>query len=363
MSRPDAARLQLGWDIGGAHVKGCLLQGGKLRDIAQWPCPLWQGMEHLDAALGQARSRWSEAWDAGAQHAATMTGEMIDLFDDREQGVAHIADRLAHSLGASLRLFDADAGWRLPQEAGAGWRGIASANWCATARVLAGRIGDAVLVDIGSTTTDVIPLRAGRVIAQGTSDAQRLLTGELVYQRVVRTPLCALGPRVPWRGRSANVMNEFFATTADVYRLTGELDPAHDLYPSADNAAKDAAATRKRLARMIGMDARDASDAEWLVIAQAWRAAQVAELGGQLQRVMAMHALSAEAVVVSAGCGDFLVADVVARAGARLTCRRYGSEVARIAAYAAPSVETAARWAQVCAPSVAVAALLDQEQR
>ena len=39
-------------------------------------------------------------------------------------------------------------------------------------------------------------------------------------------------------------MNEFFATTADVYRLTGELDPAHDQHPSADNAPKDLAATR-----------------------------------------------------------------------------------------------------------------------
>ena len=63
---------------------------------------------------------------------------------------------------------------------------------------------------------------------QADTDAARLATGELVYHGVVRTPLCALAARVPFRGSAVSVMNEFFATTADVYRLTGELDPAHD---------------------------------------------------------------------------------------------------------------------------------------
>src|SRR5689334_12679643 len=173
MLRREAMQLQLGWDIGGAHVKGCLLQGGVLRDIAQWPCPLWQGMEHLDAVLGQARARWSAAWEAGVDHAATMTGEMVDLCEDRAQGVARIAGQLGDAPGPALRLFDGEGAWRAPGEAAGAWRGIASANWYATARVLAARSGDALLVDIGSTTTDLIPLRSGRVVAQGTNDAER----------------------------------------------------------------------------------------------------------------------------------------------------------------------------------------------
>jgi uncharacterized hydantoinase/oxoprolinase family protein len=158
-------------------------------------------------------------------------------------------------------------------------------------------------------------------------------------------------------------MNEFFATTADVYRVTGELDPAHDLHPSADNAPKDPYATRRRLARMIGLDARDAPAAAWLAFAHAWRERQVELLGGELRRVLAVHGLSTAAVAVSAGCGDFLAADVVACAGAALACRAYGSDVARLAARAAPDGDAVARWAQVCAPSVAVAALFDREHR
>src|SRR3954469_4032184 len=79
MSHADSTQLQVGWDIGGAHVKACLLEHGAPGDIAQWPCPLWQGMEHLDAALALARSRWAGAWAPGVSHAATMTGEMVDL--------------------------------------------------------------------------------------------------------------------------------------------------------------------------------------------------------------------------------------------------------------------------------------------
>jgi (4-(4-[2-(gamma-L-glutamylamino)ethyl]phenoxymethyl)furan-2-yl)methanamine synthase len=346
----ERPRLQLGWDIGGAHVKACLLHDGALRDIAQWPCPLWQGLEHLEGALLLARKRWSDAWATSPDHAATMTGEMVDLFADRAQGVARIADHLAQSLGPALRLFDADGDWRAPHEAAAHWRGIASANWRATARVLAQHVGDGILVDIGSTTTDLVPLRAGRVAALGATDAQRLATGELVYQGVVRTPLCALGPRVRWRGAVVNVMNEFFASTADVYRLTGELDPAHDQAASADGRGKDAAATRQRLARMVGRDAREAGPSDWLALARCWKEAQLAEIGSQLERVGEAAGLPANAAVIGAGCGTFLAAQLARRTGRPFL--RY-AEVA----LPAPADATLAGWADVCAPAVSVALL------
>ena len=363
--RSPEQRDVVGWDIGGAHVKACLLRDGRVADVAQWACPLWQGMDHLDRVLQQARTHWPQL--DGAAHAITMTGEMTDLFEHREDGVRRIAatltDALAPGAPDALRFFAGEARWCRTAEVEAHWEQIASANWLATASHAAQCIDEGVLIDIGSTTTDLIAFRAGRVLGTGRSDAGRLASGELVYHGAVRTPLCALGPRVAWRGVETNVMNEFFATTADVYRLTGELDPAHDLHPSADNAPKDLAATRRRLARMVGLDARDASDDDWLAFAHTWRARQVDELASQLRRVVADHGLSAQAVALSAGCGDFLVADVVAQAGPPRQHLRYGRDVARTAAHALPGAEDAARWAQVCAPAVAVAALLDSGLR
>ena len=349
-------RLQAGWDIGGAHVKACVLVDGELWDAVQWPCPLWQGLEHLDAALHGARERWARAWEAGLEHAVTMTGEMVDLFPDRAQGVARIAERLAGALGGSLRLFDGEGEWRAAHEAAARWHGIASANWRATARVLAQRLGEAVLVDIGSTTTDLVPLRAGRVAARGASDAERLATGELVYQGVVRTPLCALGARVRWRGATVNVMNEFFATSADVYRLTGELDPAHDQAASADGRGKDPDATRERLARMVGRDAAEATPSEWLALACWWKEAQLAELEAQLQRVCGRAQLPADAPVVGAGCGAFLAEALAVRTGRPFL---HYAEVALPATERAPALDA---WADVCAPAVSVALLASRRE-
>ena len=401
MAMPDAGVKGsiVGWDIGGAHLKACVLQRGEVVDVAQWACPLWQGMEQLDAALRAAQQRWPGL--GAMQHAVTMTGEMVDLFAHREDGVQRIAHALEHALThtlatstdaanrGSVHFHAGDAGWCVGADVAANWEAIASANWLATARHAALRFGagtaEGVLVDIGSTTTDLIAFKAGRVLTRSRTDAQRLARGELVYQGVVRTPLCALAQRIDWCGTPHNVMNEFFATTADVYRLTGELNPAHDLHPSADNAAKDLPATRQRLARMVGLDARQGTAEAWTAFARSWREAQVTELGGQLRRVMETHRLGAAAVVVSAGCGDFLVRDVLANADERADAcadpgadsdavaqtapippRRlavYGSEVARVSAHACAGRGAVEAWAQVCAPSVAVAALFDLDHR
>lgn len=373
---PHAAALAsparvVGWDVGGAHLKACLLERGVVVDVAQWACPLWQGLQHLHAALGQARERWPHALHD--PQAVTMTGEMTDLFTDRQDGVQRLTDALQSALPGPVRVYAGPhaqdprrSQWAQPHEAGALWARIASANWLATAQHAAAVLGSGWLVDIGSTTTDLIAFQDGQVLGRSRSDRERLASGELAYHGVVRTPLCALGPRVSLQGQALNVMNEFFATSADVYRLTGELDPAHDLHPAADNASKSLPATRQRLARMLGCDVRDASEAEWLDCAQAWRHAQIVALADSWRRLReARPTLAADATVVSAGCGDFLVDDLLAEVlsdvlsppAPRPQHLRYGQDVARCAG------AEAAAWAQVCAPSVAVAALYDQEQR
>jgi (4-(4-[2-(gamma-L-glutamylamino)ethyl]phenoxymethyl)furan-2-yl)methanamine synthase len=342
-------RTIVGWDIGGAHVKASLLLGGDVIDAAQWPCPLWQGLGHLQRALAATRQRWP-AIDH-AEHAVTMTGEMVDLFADREDGAQRIAGVLAeHFTADTLHFFAGDAGWCGHDRVAAQWRHVASANWLATALHCAMHVeGDALLLDIGSTTTDLIALRRGRVLTAARTDAERLASGELAYHGVVRTPLCALAQRIAWRGRAHNVMNEFFATTADVYRLLGELDAAHDQAASADNAAKDVPATRQRLARMVGLDARDGSAEDWLAFAHEWKRHQLQALRNEVERVKQLHGLADDTPLVSAGCGDFLVHEL----GANVI--GYASDVARASAHALPQT---ARWVQVCAPSAAVAALL-----
>lgn len=337
-----------GWDVGGAHVKASMADAsGVVLDIAQWACPLWQGLDHLERTIDLVFERWPLAHTGAAQHAVTMTGEMVDLFEDRAQGVRTIAAALAERLGPRLCFYAGDAGWLTAQACAAGWRSVASANWLATARWVATRVPDALLIDIGSTTTDIIPLAGGRVVARAATDAGRLATGELVYQGVVRTPLCGVAQRIEFAGTAVNVMNEWFATTADVYRLTGELAPQYDLYPCADQGPKTENASRTRLARMIGRDAHETDPAEWRRFALRWRELQLREIGVNLARVTAAHPELATAPLVGAGCGRFLAAAL-----AREEARGY-IDFGTLASVPASRSD----WAATCAPSVAVALL------
>lgn len=363
---PDAHSPLIGWDIGGAHVKACLLRGRHVADVAEWPCPLWQGTAHLEECLRAARARWPEF--ASARHAVTMTGEMVDHFPDRRHGVGAIARVVADALGENTAFYAGARGWIGAHEVAGNWRHVASANWRATAQWLARTVPDAVLVDIGSTTTDLIPVRGGAiapVCAEGAGDAARLAAGTLVYQGVVRTPLCALAQRIPFRGEWFNVMNEWFATTADVYRLTGELDGDDDLHPAADNGAKDAAGSRRRLARMIGHDLDDASADDWDAFAQAWRERQLGLIASELAMLLRGAGLPEDAPLVTAGCGAFLGRVLGSRFGRPVVALgklavgepASGEMMVREPGAAGGRRSALARRADVCAPGVAVALL------
>lgn len=348
----DLGAPLIGWDVGGAHVKASLLRDGRIHDVAQWSAPLWQGLVHLDAAIDAARQRWSGFGQA--RHGVTMTAEMTDLFPHREAGVQALVEHLGERLGPATRFYAGDAAWLSAAEGAARWRDVASANWLATAHQVAATHAAALLVDIGSTTTDLIPIAGGVPRPQGRSDAERLASGELVYLGVVRTPLCALARRMPFGNRTFNVMNEFFATTADVFRLTGELAAEHDQQPAADGGDKTSAASCIRLARMIGMDARDADAAAWRTCAARWREAMLTEIGGQLDRVVRAAALPANAPVVGAGSGLFLARELAARSG------RHFVPFDHLAGFDPAAGRDTRQWVNTCAPSVAVALLFDR---
>lgn len=241
----------IGFDIGGAHLKAALFDAaGTLRDLDQWPCPLWQGLDRLEEAIATALTRWGQPQHA----AATMTGELADLFDDRADGVRRIAATLRAALpDTALSVFAGPRGL-VPADAAADCAdAVASANWYATALVAA-EAGDGVLIDVGSTTTDIVPLVGGGPRHAGYSDAERLESGELVYTGVVRTPVMAVARAVPHAGRWRGLMAELFATMADVHRLTGTLPDGADQHPTADGRDHGEIASARRLLRMVGDD-------------------------------------------------------------------------------------------------------------
>src|SRR5689334_11576024 len=256
----ERAGMIYGWDLGGAHVKVAVLdREGAVQRVAQAPCELWMGLEQLDAALASL----AIGGTSGALHAVTMTGELADVFPDRASGVAAIAERFVKKAGTdTVRLF-IGTGFIEASAARASWSQIASANWRASALFVARLAPDALLIDVGSTTTDITPIAAGKVAARGSDDYTRLACEELVYTGAVRTPLMALAQSVPFAGLRVGVMAEHFATTADLYRVSGELDAQFDQARTADGRSRSKADSLRRLARMIGCDVEQAPVREW----------------------------------------------------------------------------------------------------
>ncbi len=302
----------VGWDLGGAHLKAAYLDDcGKLRRVIQFPCPLWRGLDHLRQAVDAVMA----AVPAGIRyHAVTMTGELVDLFDSRVQGVQRLASVMEEKLApADIGFYAGCDGFLQAHAVAASAEKVSSNNWLASASFVAQCVAEALFVDIGSTTTDIVICKDGDVLARGADDHQRLISDELVYTGVVRTSLMAETEKIPFRGEWVSLMAEHFATMADVYRVTGELPLHADQLPSADSGAKTLVASCRRLARMLGLDLDAAPMEDWSRVA-----AYLSEL--QLQRLMracelslSRGLLSRNALLLGAGVGRFLVAKLADR--------------------------------------------------
>jgi (4-(4-[2-(gamma-L-glutamylamino)ethyl]phenoxymethyl)furan-2-yl)methanamine synthase len=304
--------LSVGWDIGGAHLKAACVEDGLVTRAVLVSCPLWLGVNKLEAAIDKARG----IADVTARHWVTMTGELVDTFRSRAEGVAAITKVVSKCLcDGNTMIYAGRAGFVAVGAASSHVADIASANWHASAQWAAREVSGGLFVDMGSTTTDLIALMDGQLVARGYSDSERLASGELVYTGLVRTSLMAVATCVPFGGQSMPLMNEHFASMADVFRILGELPRGADRHPTADGREKTAQASRARLARMLGTDAQDAPEPVWTEVARALKEAQLRRLHDAAVLVLSRCDLPAKAPVIGAGIGTRVVRSVALRLG------------------------------------------------
>lgn len=357
----------IGWDVGGAHLKAALLQAdGTLLHILQLPCALWRGLHELEAAINHVMQAWQATlFTHQTLHAITMTGELVDLFDSRQEGVNAISQLMQAEL-AGNKFFYAGAATGIENSAphfvtidqvDANWRNIASANWLASAMYIAGQLKDqakyahVLLIDIGSTTADFVAIQHGLPICQSFTDATRMQTEELVYSGVIRTPLMALTQTITFKGQSTTLAAEYFATMADVYRLTGDLPEADDMADTADGKAKTSLANARRLARMIGRDVEDAALTDWVALAHTFKTIQLTRLSNAAQQHISRFEAASDVVVLGAGAGSFLAAEIAA------ACNLAYHDSADLLQKLSKIDGNLAHWANVCLPAYAVAFL------
>jgi (4-(4-[2-(gamma-L-glutamylamino)ethyl]phenoxymethyl)furan-2-yl)methanamine synthase len=330
--------VTLGYDVGGAHLKVARIEDGRVTAVAQIACPLWHGLDKLDAALSEAA-----AMTRGADvHVVTMTGELCELFATRHDGVVALTNHLAQRLGRDTRFFMGLKGFGDAATAIADTPSVASANFLATARAVSKLRPKTLLIDMGSTTTDIIPCDR----PQGLSDAERLQTGELVYTGFTRTPVPSITTRGVLAGQWQGLARDTFATMADVRRVLGELPDDVDVHDTADGRGKSVEESLARLARGFGRDAELRHMATWQVSAAQIRDEQLRSIYDGALQVLSRPGLGVTSVV-AAGIGAPVAHVIARRLG--LTCATFGELIGADAC--------CRHWATRCAPAVSVGML------
>lgn len=261
--------LTLGLDIGGANLKLASNQGYR----NHVPFPLWKYPDRLTATLAKMLGDHADATGRHpTQLGVTMTGELADCYPSRTAGVHRILESVLEVAPIEPRIYSTGCGWLTPDMAADTPLRVAASNWHALAAWIATYIipdvESAIVLDIGSTTTDIIPIVNQQVATESQTDFDRLKDHELVYTGMRRSAVNSLLHCVTLESHSIPVMAELFATTDDAYLALGLVPENSADNDTADCRPRTRQCALQRLCRLVGEDRETLGEENGLNIAR-----------------------------------------------------------------------------------------------
>lgn len=297
-------------DIGGANIKAARFS---LREapsvglrVVSHPFEIWRERDRLPDILREIASRLFSA-SPPESLAVTMTAELSDIFATKREGVTFILNTVRGCFpGQVIYVLDLSGGFFPVREALLRPPDFAATNWLASAQWISRRFPNCLFIDVGGTTTDILPVLDGRVSVAGHTDMARLTAGELVFTGALRTNLAAIVHSVPVSGRSCRVASEYFSISGDVHLILGNLRPQDYTCTTPDGQPPSLESARRRLARLVCADTEMLSDGELEAMAQYIGARQVDQICDGLRQVLLRLPELRRHPVVVAGSGMFL---------------------------------------------------------
>lgn len=338
----------IGWDIGGANTKAALIKtwGHEVKELktATKHFPLWKrGKEQLPMVLEKLKEQIAGAIALDGV-GVTMTAELSDAYGSKREGVTHVLDCVAKVFtDVPVYILDVEANLRSMEEAKLEPLKVAAANWPATGWMVAQLIAECIILDIGSTTTSIIPVVDGKVAAMGKTDLEKLQNGELVYTGSLRTNVATVVSSIPIRGIMTRVSSELFALSGDVHLILGNIKEEDYTTETADGRGKTRMECLARLARAVCADIEMLSELEIVEMARYIYEAQVEQVADGLRQVYdrLKSRMKGEVPVVATGLGrNFLVRKAAQRFGFHQVTD-LGELMGSDAAIASPSVGVA----------------------
>ena len=244
----------LGIDIGGANTKITKIEGDNY-EIHHIYFPMWKKKDELEDLLKNYNNNVDYI-------ALVMTAELADCYKTKKEGVEDIINKVENVFNCPIYVFDVNGNFLISEEAKKRYLDVSASNWNATAKFVSEFIKDScILVDMGSTTTDIIPIKNKKILAKKT-DLDRLMNSQLVYVGTLRTPVSFLANKVEFRGKLTNLSSEYFAITADISLILNKITEDDYTCETPDNNGKDFESCLTRLARVLCADREMIKDDE-----------------------------------------------------------------------------------------------------
>jgi len=312
----------IGLDIGGANTKAVFLstKNGFIKELktATEYFPVWKNPERLSSVLSQLKKRVSGSVEPDCA-GVTMTAELSDAYRTKREGVNHIIACIIQAFHSMpVFVLDVDATLRSIEEAKSEPLKVAAANWAATGWMVSKLIKNCIVIDVGSTSTSIIPVVEGIVSATGKTDLEKLMNGELVYTGSLRTNIAAIVNSIPIRNGVARVSSELFALSGDVHLVLGNITEKEFTVETADRQGKTRAEAMARLARVVCADIEMLTEQEIIQIAKHVYDMQIEQVTDGLSQVYARIKSRAKAKIVAVITGlgkDFLARNAAQRVG------------------------------------------------
>lgn len=304
----------LGLDIGGANTKHALIevQNEKIDLLSSSSdyFPIWKDLTSFPEFLKTLKNKLIEEFGSIDHVVFVTTAELADCFQTKKEGIESICGIVEECFQSdneknSPLILDVNGNFLPMQEAGENWLNVAATNWVASALYLGKKHQNALVIDIGSTTTDFTPIFNGKIVAQGKNDLERLANKELVYSGLIRTNVVALTQEVKVRNEIVPLASELFATTGDVYLLLGLISEEEFTGETADGKPVSKENAKARLAKIVCSDSNQLAHNEIMNIARQIKEKQFEKLSEALDHVLsrfrAMYELNPEIILIGSG--------------------------------------------------------------
>lgn len=276
----------MGLDIGGANTDCCIIEFDNDYNIIslsknKYYLPFWIKHEKLPECLKELKG--DTTIDVVC---VSITAELADCYKTKRQGIIDITRMVESTFKDEDIYYVTFDGLKNYEYVTQNPLSAAAANWIGTVNLIKHLKSTCIFMDMGTTTTDIIPIKDKHEISQGYTDTQRLMNGELVYTGLLRTNVATIVNHVYIESNKTNVSSEYFTITADIHRILGHISEEQYTCDTPDGADKSITSCKNRLTRLVCGDIETISNETIIDMAEYIFEKQVQQVEESLKQVV-----------------------------------------------------------------------------